>query len=208
MSAVFQFEEWPKISRYRANVIITEKIDGTNAQVAWFRVESQEQMDSLRSDPHCLTIHPGPESGDSPLALYAGNRSRWLTTDSKGDNFGFAKWVLEHSDELVTLGEGRHFGEWWGQGIQRGYGLTEKRFSLFNVHRWNPDNPNRPACCGVVPIIKVGSADEAMELLHAGGSIAAQGFMNPEGIIVYHSASRTMYKQTFENDGGKWKTAA
>jgi hypothetical protein len=56
----------------------------------------------------------------------------------------------EHRDDLLTLGPGRHFGEWWGAGIQRRYGLTEKRFSLFNVTRWGEA---RPACCHVVPTL-------------------------------------------------------
>src|SRR4051812_13145823 len=112
MSAVFHFEEWPKIPRYRANVVITEKIDGTNAQVTWFPITSGEDLDAVKADPYCLAIYPGAEKGDYPLALYAGSRTRWLTTDSKGDNFGFAKWVQEHSGELASLGEGRHFGEW------------------------------------------------------------------------------------------------
>jgi hypothetical protein len=78
------------------------------------------------------------------------SRSRWITPDD--DNFGFAAWVEANRDELLTLGPGRHFGEWWGSGIQRGYGLPkgEKRFSLFNVSRWGE---SRPACCHVVPVL-------------------------------------------------------
>ena len=52
--------------------------------------------------------------------------------------FGFARWVETNRERLITLlGPGLHFGEWWGSGIQRGYGLTkgDKRFSLFNVER-------------------------------------------------------------------------
>ncbi|MCJ7726507.1 MAG: hypothetical protein MUP76_09000, partial [Acidimicrobiia bacterium] len=47
--------------------------------------------------------------------------SRWITPEV--DNYGFARWVKDHEEELRTgLGAGLHFGEWWGQGIQRRYG--------------------------------------------------------------------------------------
>ena len=55
----------------------------------------------------------------------------------------------------MELGVGQHFGEWWGFGIQRGYGLHERRFSLFNTGRWS-DPAVRPACCGVVPVLADG----------------------------------------------------
>lgn len=34
------------------------------------------------------------------------------------------------------------------------------------------------------------------------------GFMDPEGIVIYHTGSGTLYKKTFENDEGKWSAAA
>ena len=95
-----EFRPFPKIPRFDREVIITEKIDGTNASV------------HVTDDGH----------------VFAGSRNRWLTWDQ--DNFGFARWVKEHEDELRTgLGPGTHFGEWWGLGIQRGYDLHERRFS-------------------------------------------------------------------------------
>src|SRR5438105_3732245 len=132
------FEEFPKIARLSRDCIVTEKIDGTNAQI--FITEDG-------------TIH-------------FGSRSRWITPEN--DNYGFARWATEHKEDLLKLGPGRHFGEWWGCGIQRGYGLKEKRFSLFNVMRWclhgqapkqipNPDPRIQkfqeilPPCVGLVP---------------------------------------------------------
>jgi len=167
-----EFEAFPKIARLRRTVIITEKIDGTNAQVFI------------------------GEDG----TVRAGSRSRWITPED--DNFGFARWVAEHVDSLRELGPGRHFGEWWGEGIQRRYGLSEKRFSLFNVGRWGED---RPACCGVVPVLYQGpfttdAVEAALENLRANGSSASPGFMNPEGVIVFHVASREMFKVTIEKD--------
>lgn len=168
-----EFAEFPKIARFSREIIITEKIDGTNAQV-WI--------------------------SDDGTEIRAGSRNRWLSYSE--DNFGFAKWVLDHRDELLTLGPGRHFGEWWGSGIQRRYGLSEKRFSLFNVSRWADE---RPACCHVVPVLYRGefdskAVDECVEGLRQYGSNAAPGFMNPEGVVVFHTAANIGFKRTLEKD--------
>lgn len=166
------FVEFPKIARLSREVIVTEKLDGTNAQIF---------------------------IGDDG-SIRAGSRNRWLT--AADDNFGFARWVEEHSDDLRLLGPGRHFGEWWGSGIQRRYGLTEKRFSLFNVSRWADE---RPACCHVVPILYRGNFDTAavegcIDHLRSHGSVAAPGFMNPEGVIVFHVAANIGFKKTLHKD--------
>lgn len=175
-----EFREFEKISRLNREVVVTEKIDGTNALV-WVG-----------------------EDG----SVRAGSRTRWITPES--DNFGFAAWVRDHVDELRALGPGYHYGEWWGSGIQRGYGLTngEKRFSLFNVGRWE-DPAVRPACCLVVPKIATGidirgTTDAALEELRHCGSFAAPGFKNPEGVVVYHTAARQLFKVTLERDE-EWK---
>ena len=121
------------------------------------------------------------------------------------DNFGFARWADENRYELLKLGPGRHYGEWYGVGIQRGYGLDEKRFALFNTARWGDHNPNTPACCEVVHTFPSGTEpDEAMEDLATTGSQHVLGYSRPEGVVVYHTASRTLFKQTFEHDEGKW----
>jgi len=173
------FQEFASISRLSRDMVVTEKIDGTNAQV-------------------CVL-----EDG----TVLAGSRNRWITPED--DNFGFARWVKEHEDELRTgLGVGSHYGEWWGAGIQRRYGLDHKRFSLFNVHRW-ADDAVRPACCHVVPVIlhwtfDTAKVDECLADLDALGSVAAPGFMKPEGVVVYHAASKTLFKKTLDkNDGHK-----
>jgi len=168
-----EFLEFPKIARLSRECVITEKIDGTNAQVY-------------------IT-----EDGQ----IHFGSRTRWITPED--DNYGFARWGMEHRGELLQLGEGRHFGEWWGQGIQRKYGMTEKRFSLFNVFRW--DGEDRPACCSVVPTLYRGdfindAVTAALEDLRVNGSKASPGFMKPEGIVVYHTAGRMYFKKTIEKD--------
>lgn len=169
-----EFEPFQKIARYSRECVITEKLDGTNA---------------------CVFI---AEDG----GMFFGSRSRWITPDD--DNYGFARWATENKDELSKLGPGRHFGEWWGAGIQRRYGLPEKRFSLFNTHRWS-DASVRPACCHVVPVLFQGpftelAVNSAIALLATNGSIAAPGFMDPEGIIIYHSAAGVLFKKTIKGD--------
>lgn len=169
-----EFTPFRKIARLSREMIITEKIDGTNASVY------------IGEDGTFLT----------------GSRNRWITPES--DNAGFSKWAHAHKEELMGLGVGLHFGEWWGQGIQRGYGLKEKRFSLFNVSRWeNPDT--RPACCGCVPVLYEGMfdtyvVDVMLSNLAMYGSKAVEGYMNPEGIVVFHTAGNVFFKKTLEHD--------
>lgn len=172
-----EFLEFPKIARWSRDVIVTEKIDGANA---------------------CIAIG---EDGE----FQVGSRSRWLTPQT-GDMHGLLQWALFNRDELVKLGPGRHFGEWWGSGIQRGYGLLkgEKRFSLFNVSRWS-EAETRPRCCSVVPTIWSGSLDalsvaDVMESLLELGSRAAPGFRKPEGIVIFHAQGNVGFKKTFERD--------
>jgi hypothetical protein len=167
-----EFVEFPKLSRLSREIVITEKIDGTNAQI---HITDDGQF-------------------------FVGSRTRWITPED--DNFGFARWAHEHKDELLTMGPGSHFGEWWGAGIQRKYGLEEKRFSLFNVERWKDE---RPACCHVVPELLRGPFDSdnidiALSMLRSQGSRAAPGFMNPEGVVIWHTAARIMFKKTLEKD--------
>lgn len=167
-----EFQEFPKMPRLTRRVIVTEKIDGTNA---------------------CIAIG---EDG----SFFTGSRTRWITPED--DNFGFARWARQNQEELMKLGPGRHFGEWWGAGIQRGYGLSEKRFSLFNTERWAAE---RPACCGVVPVLYDGvfntaQVDAALASLACYGSAAAPGFMKPEGVVVYHVAGCLGFKKTILKD--------
>lgn len=163
-----------KIGRLTRGCTVTEKIDGTNASIFI----------------------------DENLKFFTGSRSRWITPND--DNYGFSKWAHLHKDELMQLGIGLHFGEWWGRGIQRNYGLQEKRFSLFNTNRWGDDHV-RPACCSVVPILFNGTfTSEAIELalqeLRINGSKAVPGWMTPEGLVVYHHATKQLFKKTLDKD--------
>jgi hypothetical protein len=183
------------MARLSRECVISEKIDGTNAQI--------------------LITEDG--------GFFTGSRTRWIAPQD--DNFGFSAWAHRHKDELMQLGPGRHFGEWWGRGIQRNYGLNERRFSLFNVVRWClygltpqpiPTADPRivktqdvlPQCCHLVPVLYRGmfsdlAADMELQKLEKWGSIAARGFMKPEGIVVFHIAGNVGFKKTIGNDGAK-----
>ena len=193
------FVEFPKIARYSREVIVTEKIDGTNGCI-YFGEDASEPM-------------------------LVGSRTQWITPEK--DNHGFARWAYDHESELRQLGPGRHFGEWWGSGIQRGYGLPkgEKRFSLFNVIRWclHGETPRPipcgdpriikiqdvlPMCVGLVPVLWRGQFDklnatEILQDLGYLGSKVARGFMNPEGIVIFHVAGNVGFKKTIKGDVGK-----
>ncbi len=185
------FVPFPKMARLTREVIVTEKIDGTNAQVY---IDWPANVDAADA-----SLVLAEQDG---LVMLAGSRTRYITPTA--DNFGFAAWVQAHADELFALGPGRHYGEWWGQGIQRGYGLTERRFSLFNTTRW-ADDATRPACCGVAPVLYQGMMSPKVEegpmaRLRHEGSVAAPGFMQPEGIVVFHTASGVCFKKTLGKD--------
>lgn len=179
------FEPYGKTPRWRSQVVITEKIDGTNSLV---------QV---------------PEDPSLPLAI--GSRNRWISPGKGTDNFGFAEWALSNEEKLRRLGPGRHYGEWWGVGIGRGYGLTERRWSLFQATRWSPEvlaELQLPANVGAVPILARGEdvgvlVDLAEALLQSDGSVAAPGYKKPEGFIVALAAMGFKpMKCVFENKVG------
>lgn len=173
-----EFQPWPKIARLNRDITITEKIDGTNAAL-------------LVTDD---------------LQVAAQSRTRLITPDV--DNHGFARWAADNAETLASiLGPGRHFGEWWGSGIQRKYGLTggDKRFSLFNTARYTAIDLTDVPGLGVVPVLYQGPFSEgaiqlSLEQLARFGSSAAPGFTKPEGIVVFHSAAQQMFKVTLEGD--------
>ena len=187
-----EFQDFKKMARWSRDIVITEKIDGTNAQ-----------------------IYIGADG-----EFQAGSRTRYITPND--DNHGFAAWAYAHAIELMQLGVGRHFGEWWGQGIQRKYGMAEKRFSLFNTARWalhgtepkvQPTNDPRivrvqdvlPACCHLVPVLYTGPnyggvMEDTINRLAEHGSVASAGFMDAEGIVMFHTAANEMFKKTIKKD--------
>jgi hypothetical protein len=210
-----EFKPWPKTPRFSRDIIVTEKIDGTNACI------------------HIEVPPPGYDIDDpanvgvwlrNGLLIRAGSRTRWIHPGKSSDNYSFAAWVLSHADELTQLGVGTHFGEWWGAGIQRRYGIDEKRFSLFNTNRWHADflhcgifelitdpvtravsHRAGPKCCYVVPTLYRGlldteKVDDCLRHLTNNGSVAAPGFADPEGVCIYHTASGQVFKKTCKDD--------
>lgn len=178
-----EFTPWPKIARLNRDCIVTEKIDGTNAAVV---------------------VRPEDDT------VWSQSRKKVITPES--DNFGFARWVFENSDLLrEILGYGIHFGEWYGQGIQRNYGLVSKRFMLFNTSQWgDPETREllRDRSDGRVEVSTVLHQGEFSTSLINGivndlrshGSYHVPGFMNPEGVVVYHVAAGISFKVTTTGD--------
>lgn len=178
----FPFEAFPKIPRARKlHMLITEKIDGTNAQIYIPADQAQPVM--------------------------AGSRNRWITPNSEGratDNYDFAAFVFANSTMLRRLGPGRHYGEWFGAGIgPRKYGLTGRRFALFDALRWRDGRfpEGLPSEVTTVPVLYNGAVDNEeparlMARLKEHGSVAVPGYMNPEGIVV--SVNGVLWKETFD----------
>lgn len=199
------FIPYRKIPRLNREILILEKIDGTNAQILINPCNNADKQ-AVCSLPMDVRMGDGAAPSKIFYNVYAGSRTRWITPVN--DNYGFAAWVLSHAYDLVSiLGVGRFYGEWWGKGIQRGYGLEEKRFSLFNPDFEFKRTPN--GLVHTVPVLYRGPFDlfaiqRAMDDLAFGGSQAAPGWKIPEGIVIYHTASGHLYKKTFFNDeGGK-----
>ena len=192
-----EFKEFPKLARLNREMAITEKLDGTNACIT-----ITDKGGDLSDEKIIATI--------GSFNIRAGSRTRWVSIGD--DNYGWANWVKQNGEELLGLGEGTHFGEWWGSGIQRGYNLPkgEKRFSLFNTGRWSKEFDEvgkqlPPKCCNVVPVLAIGLFDTEiikyyLNNLIENGSYAAPGFNNPEGIVVFHTAANQSFKITIKDD--------
>ena len=204
-----EFEKFGSLTRFSQGWTITEKLDGSNAQIA-LEVITEENKNQ---NDLAVGLVNNPVDGRD-YRVFAGSRNKWLLPGKTTDNFGFARWVQENLAELVKLGEGRHFGEWYGSGIQRGYGLTggDKRFALFNAGRWS-DADIRPECCEVVHTFLLdeyvdnpyAAAQGVMSMMETQGSYHIPGFMKPEGIVMFHRKSGTSFKKTFDYDEkGKW----
>lgn len=180
------FQAWPKIPRGQGEgVTITEKIDGTNA---------------------CIQIVDGVIVG-----IQSRNNHIYpclLSGDKSSDNAGFAAWVMDNEEGLLQLGDGHHYGEWAGPSIQKNpHKLEEKTFFLFNTFRWNEDNPNRPTCCSVVPVLYNGQYTDSCikdTLTALWDTEVAKGCI-PEGVIAYFHKTKRYEKHTFRDQSGKWR---
>ena len=199
---MIEFKAWPKTPRLFRDVVITEKIDGTNAAI----IIEESDPDVLQSND-CYTL----QHGGVTYSIGAQSRRRLITPAS--DNFGFARWVYDNAGELVKLGPGHHYGEWWGSGIQRAYGYKEgeRFFSLFNTERWadNADFPDVEGL-GLVPVLYRGPfsqevIEDCLTDLRLRGSYVDihapfDEWPDSEGICIFHTQSRQVYKVLLEND--------
>ena len=207
-----EFEKWPSIPRLsKEKAVVTEKIDGSNSCI---RIRPYH---GIVNDSD-VVLHVVVK--DEPYSVWAQSRTRFLKPDKSSDNFGFAVWVHNNASNLVDiLGNGNHYGEWWGSKIQRGYGLTngERRFSLFNASRWQeaidiyPDSTEVKELC-TVPMLYSGSfidmdLTSLREDLLRNGSEAMPGF-KAEGMVLYLRELDASYKILLDKDDQhKWEIA-
>jgi len=180
------FKPWPKTPRLENETYhITEKIDGTNACIIIQPYLYEKEQDCIWTDME--------------HSVYAQSRTKLIKPSD--DNYGFANWAQRKAEQLIKdLGVGYHFGEWWGQGIQRNYGLTEKRFSLFNPTK-------QSSICHNVPLLMSLNEEHYQntdwkDALYAEfqefGSVASPGFMKPEGLVVYAEKAKAYWKVIFD----------
>ena len=174
-----EFVAWPKIPRaVLGTIVITEKLDGTNA---------------------CVIVQDNEIVGVQ-------SRKRMLNVGKDTDNYGFAQHVFDNQEKFLELGEGSHYGEWTGLGIQGNpHCLPEKRFFLFNTRRWGEHNPP-PEGIYVVDVLYQGEyshevVDATMNSLLESSKEAGY---KPEGCVVYFPKLEAMEKHTFEYSKGKW----
>ncbi len=174
----------------KTSMLITQKLHGTNAQILIF-------CGLCNATKAC---HCSEENNN----LLCGSRNKWLTVDS--DNFGFCNFVTQHKQQFINcLGRGRHYGEWCGPGINKGEGLTEKHFYLFNI--WY-QHLTLPPNTGYVPILYKGRFDAdtitaTLEDLKLNGSRLVPGYRHPEGVVVTIGQER--YKLVFDNECTHWQ---
>lgn len=193
-----EFTDFGKIPRLNREWVVSEKIDGTNAAVI---------------------IEEGPDG----YVVGAQSRNRLITPDD--DNFGFAQWVEDNATLLAdTLGEGVHFGEWAGPGIQKNpHELDERKFFLFIPARYMGIISDEAWRAGVVVVPTFGLAvnlgtlykgvEDVLEMLRDTGSFAhyvshpdsdfvgePYGRGKAEGVVVYSTAARQAFKVTTKDD--------
>jgi hypothetical protein len=228
---MIEFEAWPKTERLsNITITVTEKINGSNAaviikpitqeeydqeQLTW-KVDDFDPSSGARLVPHhWLTMVAG---ADDQNHFVVGAQSRKRLIWPGNDNFAFAGWVNANAKKLVDLlGPGRHFGEWWGQGIQGGHGMDRKVFSLFNQHRWSGVAEHRADWIDIasemnmtwVPLLYSGKFNHeviphTLNLLRENGSFAAAAYgvngFKAEGVVINFPYLDVRLKAFVEND--------
>ena len=162
-----EFRSFQKIPRWARDIVVTEKIDGTNTSV-WVDHFTRAQIEDTDSQIPTQVISLTAMADNGMAVMFDGAADGSLTFVRAGsangflwpkkDHYEFAAWVWENANILFGLGDGSHFGEWYGRKIQRAYGMEERRWALFNVGRWSGQLGDQapPACCDVVPVLYSG----------------------------------------------------
>lgn len=221
---MLEFKSYPKTPRLKnLHVRITQKLDGTNGVIAIEKLNYE--LDKPR---YCFKVGsrnqwlPSPEEmqqRDEEISKWKKLKEQYKTVpfedlfpyvghkpEKLHDNHGFSKWAHENKEALIRLlGEGYHYGEWCGAGIQNGEGLKEKGFYLFSPRsrylKLELDGINDKidilnsiniyfvpelynGTIGEEPITITGIIQYAMARLYNDGSRIGNGSVKPEGVIV------------------------
>lgn len=191
--------KWPRIPHLFREMTVVEKIDGITACID---IQPLSKFDD-RTIPHwaqaLYVLTPTQQYG-----VWVHTRRQWVTP--LNDCHGIARWVGRHVLSLVNvLGPGHHHGVWWGHGINRGYGLPpgDRRFSLYNVSRWQHLAEQTPIPgLGVLPVLgrypgfNPDAAWSLYDMLMESGSEAVPGWPTPAGVLVYHHAADVIFQIT------------
>lgn len=202
-----EFQSWPKTPRLFRDIVITEKVDGSNSAIIIKEYEHDDEGGTIAQ-----------VNVDGKLySVGAQSRNRLIFPGKTTDNHGFARFVEENAEKLVELlGEGRHYGEWWGKGVQGRYHAQFKGFLLFNTEKhdglytWFHDTSIGDVLVEAMPVLYKGPYSEqkireTLSELSTNGSVISP-FDPAEGIVVFHTQSRKVYKVTLDNnDKGKWE---
>lgn len=180
------FKSWPKTTRLYSDVIITEKIDGTNCAIIFGET------------PYGLGAGEYTEGGglviDGREAVINTQSRNQLCTPSK-DHMGFATWAYDNADALFdVLGFGYHYGEWTIHGVDK------PMFFLFNTYRWTDKISKLQSAnsqLSVVPVLYEGKystevVENTLEFLRIHGSQVTKSV--PEGVCVYFHDNKTVFK--------------
>ena len=226
-----QFKSWGSTPRFHKGLHITEKIDGTNAGVSVQGFSKGIYHEFSGDVPGDAKVVYGT---DCDYLVRAQSRKRIITPDN--DNFGFAKWVWENADGLANLlGYGYHYGEWYGEGIQKNpLAVQGRRWALFNTWHWGrKENLDRLVDADIpgltlVPVLHDEQRDGPADyktipnlLVDLEWGSKADGYMTlpnahkmdfhvegPEGIIVWQRETQQRYKILLrEDDKHKWEQA-
>lgn len=180
--------------------IISEKIDGTNGLI-------EINYDSVKfgSKNRYLESH---EDNAGFMNFYSYHKNIFINTAKE-----LNEKEIEISGETLTKYEEIYpihiYGEWFGKGIQRGYGLDKKFFMPFNPEYAELLIEHEVPHIVRPYILYEGKFSEkvatsSMHFLKEEGSYVIPKYMKPEGIVIYFPKYNFYLKDTFE--GPKWKT--